>query len=121
MYNLYVYFWRWALWKVLEQEHALGPGVVTFISASSYLDGDAFCGMREYMRRLCDEIWILDLGGEGRGTHQSENVFDIQTPVTIAVALRLTARARDDEPATVRYASVNGTRAEKLVSCPRNK
>ncbi|MBI4832570.1 MAG: N-6 DNA methylase, partial [Candidatus Lindowbacteria bacterium] len=46
LYNLYVYFWRWALWKVFEHESALGPGVVSFISASSYLDGDAFCGMR---------------------------------------------------------------------------
>ncbi len=65
-----------------------GPGVVSFISASSYLDGDAFCGMREHMRRLCDEIWILDLGGEGRGTRKNENVFAIQTPVAIAVAVR---------------------------------
>ena len=71
LYNLYVYFWRWALWKVFEQGAARGPGVVSFISASSYLDGDAFCGMREYMRRLCDEIWILDLGGEGRGTRKT--------------------------------------------------
>ncbi len=68
LYNLYVYFWRWALWKVFEHTTASGPGVISFISASSYLDGDAFCGMREHMRRLCDEVWILDLGGEGRGT-----------------------------------------------------
>ena len=88
LYNLYVYFWRWALWKVFEHETAHGPGVVSFISASSYLDGDAFCGMREYMRRQCDEIWILDLGGEGRGTRKSDNVFAIQTPVAIAVAFR---------------------------------
>ena len=60
LYNLYVYFWRWALWKVFEHDTASGPGVVGFITASSYLDGDAFLGMREHMRRLCDEIWILD-------------------------------------------------------------
>ena len=36
LYNLYVYFWRWALWKVLEQGNG-GPGVVSYISASSYL------------------------------------------------------------------------------------
>ena len=29
---------------------------MSFISASSYLDGDAFTGMREHMRRVCDEI-----------------------------------------------------------------
>ncbi|HOG48884.1 MAG TPA: hypothetical protein PLB78_19810, partial [Anaerolineae bacterium] len=88
LYNLYVYFWRWALWKVFEGQTSGGPGVVSFISASSYLDGAAFCGMREHMRRLCDEIWVLDLGGEGRGTRKSDNVFAIQTPVAIAVAFR---------------------------------
>jgi len=112
-YNLYVYFWRWALWKVFEHTTAGGPGIVSYISASSYLDGDAFCGMREHMRRLCDEIWILDLGGEGRGTRKTENVFAIQTPVAIAVALRI-KKADRDAPAKVRYARVDGTREEKL-------
>ena len=114
LYNLYVYFWRWALWKVFEQGNGGGPGVVSFISASSYLDGDAFCGMREQMRRQCDEIWILDLGGEGRGTHQSENVFDIQTPVAIAVTFRA-REAKTDTPARVHYAQIEGTRDEKLA------
>ena len=112
LYNLYVYFWRWALWKVFE--HDPSGGVVSFITASSYLDGDAFCGMREYMRRQCDEIWILDLGGEGRGTRRSDNVFAIQTPVAIAVALRR-ERAKMDTPAKVFYARVEGTREQKLA------
>jgi hypothetical protein len=38
LYNLYVYFWRWALWKVFESSNDGGPGVICFISASSYLD-----------------------------------------------------------------------------------
>ena len=113
LYNLYVYFWRWALWKVFEHDSG-GPGVVSYISASSYLDGDAFCGMREQMRRQCDEIWILDLGGEGRGTRRSENVFAIQTPVAIAVAFRA-QEATTDTPARVHYARVEGTRQEKLT------
>jgi hypothetical protein len=114
LYNLYVYFWRWALWKVFEAKTTAGPGVASFISASSYMDGDAFCGMREHMRRLCDEIWILDLGGEGRGTRKSENVFAIQTPVAIAVAVRY-GKAKKDTPAKVHYAAiVDGTRDEKL-------
>ncbi len=113
LYNLYVYFWRWALWKVFESNTAAGPGVVSFISAASYLDGDAFAGMREHMRRLCDEIWILDLGGEGRGTRKSENVFAIQTPVAIAVAARY-GKSSKKRPATVHYARIEGTREEKL-------
>ena len=115
LYNLYVYFWRWALWKVFEHDSGGGPGVVSFISASSYLDGDAFCGMREQMRRQCDEIWILDLGGEGRGTRRSENVFAIQTPVAIAVAFRA-GEANTDTPARVHYTHVEGTREQKLAA-----
>jgi len=115
LYNLYVYFWRWALWKVFEQETARGPGVVSFISASSYLDGDAFCGMREHLRRLCDEIWILDLGGEGRGTRKSDNVFAIQTPVAIAVAVRR-GKPKKDRPAAVHYSRIEGTREAKLAA-----
>jgi hypothetical protein len=69
--------------------------------------------MREYMRRLCDEVWIIDLGGEGRGTRQSENVFAIQTPVAIAVAVRY-GKAKKDAPAKVHFARIDGTRDEKL-------
>ncbi len=112
LYNLYVYFWRWALWKVFEQ-HPTGPGVVSFITASSYLDGDAFCGMREHMRKLCDEIWILDLGGEARGARKTENLFAIQTPVAIAVAFR-DGPAQPEQCAKVRYARIDGARQEKL-------
>ena len=112
LYNLYVYFWRWALWKVFEHESGGGPGILSFISASSYLDGDAFRGMREHLRRVCDEIWILDLGGEGRGTHRSDNVFAIQTPVAIAVAMR--SGQPSEAPASVRYARIEGTRRQKL-------
>ena len=115
IYNLYVYFWRWALWKVFEHDTANGPGIVSFITASSYLDGDAFRGMREHIRRVCDEVWILDLGGEGHGTHKSDNVFAIQTPVTIAVAVR-TNEAGDGTPANVHYARIEGTREEKLAA-----
>ncbi len=114
LYNLYVYFWRWALWKVFEQGDVSGPGIVSFISASSYLHGHAFCGMRERMRRQCDEIWILDLGGEGHGSHKDDNVFAIQTPVAIAVAFR-SGEVRANTPARVFYARVEGSREDKLA------
>ena len=114
LYNLYVYFWRWALWKVFEQEGTDGAGVVSFISASSYLDGDAFLGMRRHMRRVCEEIWIIDLGGEGHVSgRDDDNVFAIRTPVAIAVAVRGDG-ATADEPAKVRYARVEGARQGKL-------
>lgn len=112
LYNLYVYFWRWALWKVFETGER--RGIVAFITASSYLRGPGFAGMRRHMRELFEELWIIDLGGEGRGARQSENVFDIQTPVAIAIGYRL-AETRSDEPARVRYARIDGSRAEKLT------
>ena len=115
LYNLYVYFWRWALWKVFEHETSRGSGVVSFISASSYLDGDAFRGMREHMRRVCDDIWILDLGGEARGTHKSDNVFAIQTPVAIAITLR-SGKPKRNKPAKVHYARIEGVRETKLAA-----
>ena len=115
LYNLYVYFWRWALWKVFEHDTANGPGIVSFITASSYLDGAAFRGMREHIRRVCDEVWILDLGGEGRGTRKSDNVFAIQTPVAIAVAVR-SNEANRDTPAKVHYTHIDGTRNQKLAT-----
>lgn len=55
--NLYVYFWRWAFWKVFENsrrdfEDTLNrAGVVCFITADGYLSGPGFSGMREYIRR----------------------------------------------------------------------
>ena len=113
LYNLYVYFWRWALWKTFEHDLATGPGIVSYISASSFIDGNAFLGMRRWMCELCDEIWVIDLGGEGRGTRKDDNVFAIQTPVAITVAVRYGASDRT-KPASVHYSRIEGTRAAKL-------
>lgn len=118
LYNLYVYFWRWALWKTFEHELATGPGIVSFITASSFLEGEAFIGMREHMRRLCDEIWVIDLGGEGRGTRKDDNVFAIQTPVCITVAVRYGSGDKST-PAAVHYTRVEGTRQQKIETLER--
>jgi predicted helicase len=111
IYNDYVYFWRWALWKVFETKP--GPGIVSFITASSYLKGPGFVGMRELMRRTFDELWIIDLGGDSRGQRSSENVFDIRTPVAIAVGIRY-SQQQTEAPANTWYARLAGTRATKL-------
>lgn len=113
LYNDYVYFWRWALWKVFEQSG--GGGIVSFITASSYLRGPAFAGMRRAMRETFDELWIVDLGGDNLGARKSENVFAIQTPVAIAVGVR-SGEPNPATPATVRYCGslVEGSREEKL-------
>ncbi len=113
LYNDYVYFWRWALWRMFEQQKC--GGIVTFITASSYLAGPGFIGMREMMRRTFDEIWILDLGGDNLGTRKSPNVFNIQTPVAIAVGVR-GKTARPDMPAKIWYAKIEGASREAKLA-----
>jgi Type ISP C-terminal specificity domain/N-6 DNA Methylase len=114
LYNDYVYFWRWALWKVFEQSG--GGGIVSFITASSYLRGPAFAGMRKAMRETFDELWIVDLGGDNLGARTSENVFAIRTPVAIAVGMR-SEEPQPHQPAAVRHCSelIEGTRSQKLA------
>ena len=125
LYNLYVYFWRWAIWKVFEQPPMLengkraangdNAGIVAFITAASYLRGDAFAGMRELLRRLCHEVYIIDLGGEGRGTRKDDNVFNIQTPAAICIAVR-TGKKDKDTPGAVKSTAIHGTRDEKYAN-----
>ena len=114
LYNLYTYFWAWGIREVFQADPD-ASGVVCFITASSYLAGDAFVGLRERLRRECDDIWIVDLGGEGRGARQDGNVFAIQTPVAITLAARFGSRDAG-QPARVRYARLTGSRAEKLAA-----
>ncbi|MDA8262936.1 MAG: N-6 DNA methylase [Actinomycetota bacterium] len=112
LYNLYVYFWRWAIWKVLDTTN--GPGIISFITASSYLRGPGFIGMRRKMREVFDDLWIIDLGGEGRAARRSANVFAIQTPVAIAVGIRYGA-PDPNHPARVYSTRIEGSEEEKLA------
>jgi len=113
VYNDYVYFWRWALWKVFETK--TGPGIVSFITASSYLRGPGFAGMREQMRRTFDELWIVDLEGGSLGARSTENVFAIRTPVAIAVGIRY-GDGDSESPTETHYAKIEGPRAAKLAA-----
>lgn len=124
LYNSYIYFIRWAIWKACEQNRN-DAGVVSFITSSSYLRGPGFAGVREYMRRSFDEIWIIDLGGEGRGARREENIFSIQTPVAIFFGVQHERTAsgtikrhsdRRRQKARVFYRKVAGSRSEKLAT-----
>ncbi len=104
LYNDYVYFWRWTLWRMFEQQ-ACG-GIVSFITASSYLAGPGFLGMRKMMRQTFDELWIIDLGGDNIGARKTPNVFNIQTPVAVSVGVR-SKNGSSEKPAQVKYAKVS--------------
>ncbi len=103
IYNDYVYFWRWALWRLFEQQKC--GGIISFITASSFISGPGFVGMREVMRKTFDEIWIIDLGGDNLGTRKTPNVFNIQTPVAITIGISKRA-SKSDAPAQVKYTNI---------------
>lgn len=114
LYNLYVYFWRWAIWKAFEA-HGDGPGVVAFITGSSWLTGPGFVGLRQLVREVCDEAWVIDLGGDNQGANPEENVFAIETPVAVVVLARKDKKDRRD-PAKVHYRRIQGSTGEKLAA-----
>ena len=35
--NLYIYFWRWATWKVFDQDPTADTGIVCFITVAVHL------------------------------------------------------------------------------------
>jgi hypothetical protein len=117
--NLYVYFWRWATWKVFDAHHEppdADTGVVCFITTSGYLRGTGFKGMREYLRRTCSEGWIIDLTPEGQTPDVPTRVFPgVRQPLAIGIFLRGEDTPRDD-PAVIRYRSVNGRQADKFAA-----
>ncbi len=112
----YAYFYRWALWKLFEQDGAPRQGILSFITNSRWLIGGAFGGMRQMFRRYFDQIYLLDLHGDGRsplpaGVASDQNVFDIQVGVAIAVCVA--DGSQGDAEAEVFYSDYWGTRAGK--------
>ena len=74
-----------------------------------------FVGLRQLARQLADEIWILDLGGDNRGSNPEENIFAIESPVAIVTLVRDEA-TDTTTPAPVRYRRVRGTSERKLTT-----
>lgn len=123
--NLYVYFWRWAAWKVFEQgsggrdrqppvEEKLS-GMVCYICVAGFLNGPGFQMMRESLRRQCDEIWVIDCSPEGHQPEVATRIFQgVQHPVCIVLASRSPAND-SNQPAKVRFRSLaKGNRKEKF-------
>jgi hypothetical protein len=108
--DLYVAFYRWALWRLFEAEGALGRGVLGFITNRGFLAGRGFGGLRKMLRERFDRILIIDLRGDTRGTRPAtvphdENVFNIEVGVCILIAYATGERPEGTE-AEVRYADV---------------
>jgi hypothetical protein len=92
--NLYVYFWRWATWKVFGDSASAAnaklvtnrKGVVCFITVAGFLNGPGFQKMRADLRRNTDEIWVIDCSPEGHQPGVATRVFQgVQQPVCIVL------------------------------------
>ena len=113
--NLYVYFWRWATWKVFDAHPDDSAGVVCFITTSGYLQGRGFKGMREYLRRNATEGWIVNLSPEGHRPDVATRVFP-GVQQTLAIGLFVRTPSNDtDKPATINYTEISGRRDEKYA------
>lgn len=86
IYNYYVYFWRLCCWLAFERGAA--PATVALLTPSSFLRGPGFGGLRALLRRLADDVRVLDLGGDGRSGVDTANVLAVRTPACITVAAR---------------------------------
>jgi hypothetical protein len=125
--NLYVYFWRWAAWKVFggdpfrsgtdksEAAWTERRGVVCFITVAGFLNGPGFQKMRADLRRDADDIFVVDCSPEGHQPAVSTRIFEgVQQPVCIVMALRRAAD-KGETLARVRYrALAEGPRQAKF-------
>lgn len=115
--NLYVYFWRWATWKVFDCHPDKRSGIVCFITVAGFLNGPGFQRMREYLRDSCDRIWVIHCSPEGHQPEVNTRIFQgVQQPVCIVLASR-SNRKQDSELAIVKFRSLPHTvRTEKFAA-----
>jgi len=120
--NLYVYFWRWATWKVFDHDPEHDTGIVCFITVAGFLNGPGFQKMRDYLRRTCDRIWVIDCSPDGHQPDVPTRIFQgVQQPVCIVLAARSKEKSTD-KPAAVRYTILPvGKREEKFAALEKLK
>lgn len=101
--NLYIYFWRWATWKVFDHHPSNNSGIVCFITVAGFLSGPGFQAMRQYLRQRCDDVWVIDCSPEGHQPDVNTRIFeDVQQPVCIVLATR-SATSSNEVAAQVRF------------------
>ncbi|MBL9124973.1 MAG: N-6 DNA methylase [Planctomycetaceae bacterium] len=120
--NLYVYFWRWATWKVFDHDPENDTGIVCFITVAGFLNGPGFQRMRDYLRRTADRIWVIDCSPEGHQPDVPTRIFQaVQQPVCIVLVARSKQKAAD-KPAAVKYAVLPaGKREDKFAALAKLK
>ncbi len=121
--NLYVYFWRWATWKVFGSGHAETTGeqqpdrsgIICFITVAGFLNGPGFQKMRDDLRRDCSDIWVIDCSPEGHQPEVPTRIFQgVQQPVCIVLAVRPPGKDKA-QPARLHFRALpEGKREEKF-------
>ncbi|WP_199552638.1 N-6 DNA methylase [Streptomyces sp. N35] len=110
--NLYVFFWRWALWRAFETR--LHTGVVAFLTPRAWITAPAFGGMRAFMRIVADRGLVIDLSPEGKAPPTATRIFPgVTLPLCAALFTRWDG-PHPDIPATVQCAKVKGSRQDKF-------
>lgn len=118
--NLYIFFWRWATWKVFGSglhdssgmEDKDEEGIVCFITVSGFLNGPGFQKMRADLRASCSDIWVIDCSPEGQQPGVATRIFQgVQQPVCITIAARKKGKDQS-QPGRVRYISLTKGRRE---------
>jgi predicted helicase len=122
--NLYVYFWRWATWKVFGDAAAQygdsaqkRQGIICYITVAGFLNGPGFEKMRSDLRRDTNDIWVIDCSPEGHQPEVPTRVFQgVQHPVCIVLAVRQ-SNCDPAVPARVRFRSLpKGPREDKFTA-----
>lgn len=107
-----MFFWRWALWKVLETR--LHPATIAFLTPGAWLFNPTFNAMRGAMRRAADRILIIDLTPEGNQPPAATRIFPgVSLPLCAAILSRY-AGPRPHDLAPAHCATVRGTRENKF-------
>ncbi|MDC7685039.1 N-6 DNA methylase [Asticcacaulis sp. BYS171W] len=123
--NLYIFFWRWATWKVFGSGHELTTGekcedksgVICFITASAFLDGPGFQRMREDLRKDCTKIWVINCTPEGHQPDVGTRIFQgVQQPIAIVLAVRKAGKDRSVAGDVVYKALPQGDRELKFTA-----
>ena len=113
LYDPYVKAFRWAIDKLGD------VGITAFVTNNSFIDGQAFDGMRKHLFEEFDTLYILDLGGNVRkGQSGDANVFGIQVGVSINILVK-SKREGGRFPARICYndevADLNKTRTFEFL------
>ena len=90
-YDMYKRFIRWASDRLADD------GIIGFITNRAYIEKRQDDGFRSISLEEFDDIYVVDLGGDVRGTSGAGNVFGIMTGVAVGFFVRRTANQEEHQ------------------------